>query len=134
MPRLIVSIGSPSQWEAALKPGVNSIGRNPDNDIEIADDKVSGSHCQIVVEGDRVLLRDLGSTNGTFVNRARIEEAVLKSGQTFHLGSVAMLFDADPPGSPFFLEPVPAPILAPVAPADVPGPAVPPAPKRNRKS
>jgi hypothetical protein len=99
MPRLVVNPGSPAAWEIQLKPGVNFIGRGFANDFKIADSSVSTSHCQIVVGDQSIVLKDLGSTNGTFVNRAPVSEAALETGQTIHLGTVEMLFEADAPAS-----------------------------------
>lgn len=95
MARLIVNPGSPSAWEIELKPGANTIGRGFANDFKIADPSVSGSHCQITVDSGRVIIKDLGSTNGTFVNRAPVTEASLQAGQTVHLGGVEMVFQGD---------------------------------------
>src|SRR6516164_10976035 len=95
MARLVVNPGSPVAWEIQLKPGTNLIGRGFANDFKIADPSVSSSHCQITVESQGIFIKDLGSTNGTFVNRAMVKESPLRSGQTIHLGGVELLFDAD---------------------------------------
>lgn len=97
MALLVVQPGSPAAWEIKLKGGANSLGRSPDNDFRLDEPSVSGSHCQIIVENGSALIRDLGSTNGTFVNRAPVKEAVLQPGHTVHLGGVEMLFYADAP-------------------------------------
>jgi len=97
MARLVVQPGSPAAWEIQLKAGTNSFGRGPDNDFALDDPSVSGTHCQVVVEGDQVVIIDLGSTNGTFVNRTRVRQAVLQPGQTIHLGGLEMRFHADAP-------------------------------------
>ena len=55
-----------------LKPGVNTVGRRPDNSIVIPDPYVSGRHAEISVEGEAVTLTDKASTNGTLVNGERI--------------------------------------------------------------
>jgi hypothetical protein len=97
MARLVVQPGSPAAWEIQLKAGTNSFGRGPANDVTLDDPSVSGSHCQIVVESGKAVVIDLGSTNGTFVNRARVRQAVLQPGQTIHLGGLEMMFHADAP-------------------------------------
>lgn len=97
MARLVVNPGSPAAWEIQLKPGANFIGRGFANDVKIPDGSVSGSHCQIVLNDGVVMIKDLGSTNGTFINRAAVVEAVLETGQTIHLGGVEMRFYGDSP-------------------------------------
>src|SRR5579859_1672539 len=99
MARLVVNPGSPGAWEIQLKPGANCIGRGSTNDFTVADPSVSTSHCRVVVGEDSTSIKDLGSTNGTFINRAGITEAQLESGQTIHLGAVEMVYYADAPNS-----------------------------------
>lgn len=127
MPRLVVHPGSPTQWEAQLRPGLNSIGRGQANDITLPDPSVSSAHCQILVDDHRILLTDLGSTNGTFVNRARIQQAELQTGHIIHLGQVELAFYADSAAA----APAPAGTAAarvsePLAPQAVAGIPVPP--------
>jgi len=95
MPRLLVNPGTPQAWEIELKPGTNHLGRGFANDFQIEDPSVSGSHCQIMVQEDTAVLRDPGSTNGSFVDGVRVQDAVLQSGQSVRLGSVQMIFYAD---------------------------------------
>jgi hypothetical protein len=71
------------------------IGRKPANDLVLADEKTSGVHAEIVPEGDRFVLRDLGSTNGTFLDGRRITEVVLSPGDAFMIGRVHLRFRAD---------------------------------------
>ncbi len=97
MPRLIINPGLPDARELQLKPGTNRVGRAETNDHVIPDPSVSGSHCLIVVSDGSVKITDLGSTNGTYVNRAPVHEAILQTGQTVLLGGVAMLYDGDSP-------------------------------------
>jgi hypothetical protein len=112
MPILIVNPGSPNAWEIQLVEGTHRVGRNPDNDVQVNDPSVSGLHCQIVVGADSVVIADLGSTNGTFINGAQIREAELEAGQSVHMGSVEMVFYSELPQ---------APATAPLRPASQPG-------------
>jgi hypothetical protein len=92
---LVVKTGAPGAGRRIeLKPGVNRLGRSPNNDFLIDDPSVSGTHCQIVVERGTVLVRDLGSTNGTFVDQVSVQEVVLQSGQTLRLGCVEMVLES----------------------------------------
>ena len=97
MPRLVIHPGTPQAWEIQLKPGLNFLGRGASNDFKIEDLSISGSHCQIVVDDAGAIVKDMGSTNGTFVNRAKIQESRLESGQPLRLGSVDMIFYTDGP-------------------------------------
>ena len=97
MPRLLVNPGSPQQWEIPLKQGTVTLGRSPACDAQIEHDSISGTHCQIVVSGDTVTVKDLGSTNGSFLNGSAINDATLAPGQRLQLGSVELELIADPP-------------------------------------
>ena len=95
MPRLVVNPHSAAAWEIQLKPGTNSLGRDPVNDWAIADASVSSTHCQILVDDNSVWIKDLGSTNGTFVDRSLITETKLRGGHTIHLGNVELEYYSD---------------------------------------
>jgi len=97
MPHLVVSPGSPDSWEIALKPGPNLLGRSITNHFQIRDPSVSGSHCQIFVEGHTAQIKDLGSTNGTFVDGQPVTEAPLPPRCSIRLGDVELLFECDAP-------------------------------------
>src|SRR5688572_12047040 len=115
--RLLVNPGTPQAWEIPLKSGANRIGRSEDNDFQINHASVSTHHCEVVVSSAGVLLKDLGSTNGTFVNGAPVREATLESGQHVQLGSVDMVFEAlrGPGGDEPITIPAAPPIRPPVA-------------------
>jgi len=88
---LVLNPGSASLSVFDLKPDVNSIGRDACNDLMLSDASVSGAHCEIIVTGETVLLRDLDSTNGSFINGSRVKEAHLASGQTIRIGNVEVV-------------------------------------------
>lgn len=69
-----------------------SVGRISENQLHIPDDSVSSRHAEIIFENANFFVRDLDSTNGTFVNSSKIESAVLKHGDEVRFGSVACLF------------------------------------------
>jgi hypothetical protein len=106
MARLVIQPGLPTARQVELKQGSNFVGRGSNNDVRFEDPSVSGSHCEIVVKGASAVIRDLGSTNGTFVNRQPVREATLVPGQVVHLGALEMLFQADAPA--------PSPLRVPV--------------------
>ncbi len=68
------------------------IGRKPGNDLVLADEKTSGVHAEVVLEGDRHVLRDLGSTNGTFLDGKRVTELVLTPGDVVTVGRLRVKF------------------------------------------
>lgn len=72
-----------------------TIGRSKDNVIIVESPTVSGHHCAIVRDGQRYLLRDLESTNGTRLNSKEITEARLCPKDLIQIGSVEFLFDAE---------------------------------------
>lgn len=69
-----------------------SIGRGLDNDLVIDDPRVSRHHAQVTFKHSHYLLRDLRSTNGTFVHNQPVEAVVLVSGDTISLGGYELLF------------------------------------------
>jgi pSer/pThr/pTyr-binding forkhead associated (FHA) protein len=71
------------------------IGRRPDCGVRIQTSDVSRRHCEIESQDDRVLIRDLGSSNGTFVNGQRVEEVKLSPGDTIQVGPVAFTVQID---------------------------------------
>ncbi len=73
-----------------LEPGFNTLGRNPTNDFRVHDATVSSFHCEIVLSDDAAVVRDLGSTNGTYIDGQRIEEDAIRIGQILRLGSAEL--------------------------------------------
>ncbi|MCB9831969.1 MAG: FHA domain-containing protein [Planctomycetes bacterium] len=69
-----------------------TFGRRSSNDIALTEKGVSGSHIEIVADGDGWLVRDLGSTNGTLVNGERVVEARLAAGDRIRVGVVELLY------------------------------------------
>ena len=99
MARLIVNPGREGAWEIPLRDGVTSLGRGEHNHFQINEPSVSTSHCLIRINDGDITIKDLGSTNGTFVNQSPVTEAELQPGQRLRLGGVEMLLEADAPAS-----------------------------------
>jgi len=74
-----------------LVRAVSRLGRGSDTDIRIEDPGASRNHCEIVL-GQPVLVRDLNSTNGTFVNGQRISQAEVADGSTIMIGTTHLVF------------------------------------------
>jgi len=88
---LVVLVGSALGETHKLGGARTVIGRAPTADLRLLDDGISRQHCEIVREGERLLLRDLGSTNGTFCRGVRIKEHVLSDGDKILVGTGTVL-------------------------------------------
>jgi len=111
MARLLKTNGAGEPEVLELNLGVNQFGRDPESHFPINHPTVSTQHCELVLTADGVLLRDVGSTNGTFVNDALVKQAVLQAGQKLRLGDVEFLVDTTDVriAIPEIERPVPAP-------------------------
>ena len=76
-----------------------TIGRAPDNMIQIDDPSVSGRHAQLTLIDDRYQLKDLNSTNGTRVNSESVTDVFLRLGDRLRFGKVEARFGSDATGS-----------------------------------
>jgi hypothetical protein len=83
-----------------LKADKATIGRSDDNSFQLADPSVSSHHCEVLVQGSEVSVRDLNSTNGSYINGAEIKENVLKPGQILRLGQIEMRLETGAPPPP----------------------------------
>jgi DNA-binding winged helix-turn-helix (wHTH) protein len=80
-----------------LLPGENVIGRDPDATVRIDHSLVSRRHARVSVEGDRALLEDLESRNGTFLNGRRVESPTpLHDGDVLGLGNLTLIVERRP--------------------------------------
>src|SRR5438477_1167703 len=95
---VLTGLTHPGTFE--LEPGFNTLGRNPTNDFRVHDVTVSSFHCEIVVSEDSVLVRDLGSTNGTYIDGQPIQESQLNPGQILRLGSAELRLERQPVSEP----------------------------------
>jgi len=87
--------------EYLLENEETTIGRKEDNTIEIDNLAVSGSHARVLQIGSKVILEDLGSTNGTLVNQHAIRKHVLKHGDVIAIGKHTLTYiDLDETSSP----------------------------------
>src|SRR6058998_1582250 len=83
-----------------LKVDKTTIGRVEDNTFQISEPSVSSHHCEVLLRGSDVVVRDLNSTNGTYINGEKVTESVLKPGQILRLGQIEMRLETDAPSSP----------------------------------
>ncbi len=68
---------------------ITLVGRDEEADLIVAHRQVSRKHCILVNKGDHLLVRDLGTTNGTHINGKQVTNGVLKNGDTLNLGELA---------------------------------------------
>lgn len=74
-----------------LADGINSVGRHDDCNVRIKSSEVSRKHCELFEKSGRLILKDLGSANGTFVNGKKVEgQLVLEPGDELSLGGVKL--------------------------------------------
>ena len=98
---LVVRRGPASGARFLLDADVTTAGRHPDSDIFLDDITVSRHHVEFSREGLSFRLRDMGSLNGTYVNRSRIDDAILVSGDEVQIGKYRLLYlsGGDQPGT-----------------------------------
>ncbi|MFP5335537.1 MAG: FHA domain-containing protein [Actinomycetes bacterium] len=89
---LVVAKGPNAGARFLLDADRTTAGRHPDSDIFLDDVTVSRKHAEFLREGDRFRLRDVGSLNGTYVNRERVDDAVLAAGDEVQIGKYRMTF------------------------------------------
>ncbi len=89
---LVVKRGPESGTKFVLDQETTRVGRHPDSDIFLDDVTVSRRHAEFARAGGEYRLRDVGSLNGTYVNRERIEDIVLKSGDEVQIGKFKLVF------------------------------------------
>lgn len=92
MPYLIYDPNTPDERIYELRFGVNTIGREEDNNIIVLHGYLSRHHAKIAINCDRTLLTDLDSLNGTFVNEFQIDQCELKHGDLVRFGDVFFQF------------------------------------------
>ena len=104
MPKLSILLeGSKTTHE--LTDDRITIGRAPDNMVQIDDASVSGRHAQLLLIDERYQLKDLGSTNGTRVNSETVTDVFLRVGDRIRFGKVEARYESDATGE---AQPLPA--------------------------
>lgn len=92
-PALVVRSGGGRAGESFEALGEHAlIGRSPECDVFLDDVTVSRRHAELVRDGTSYTIRDLGSLNGTFVNRSRIESSALEDDDEVQVGKYRMTF------------------------------------------
>ncbi|MBI4713091.1 MAG: FHA domain-containing protein, partial [Planctomycetes bacterium] len=100
--RLVVQFNRKTLREIALSKPVFTIGRLPDNDLELNDNLCSRHHCEIVLRDSKYLVNDLRSANGTMVNNKKITSQSLQDNDEIQIGSYTLIFKQEQQaGMPF---------------------------------
>lgn len=92
MPSLFVIQGRDQGTRFRLDDATVTIGRGTTNLVQLHDTEVSREHAELTRHGEQYLLRDMGSSNGTFVNGRQIREQQLASGDQLQLGRTLLLY------------------------------------------
>ncbi|MBK7723189.1 MAG: FHA domain-containing protein [Austwickia sp.] len=89
---LLVLRGPNTGARFLLDQPLTTTGRHPDSDIFLDDVTVSRKHAVFKIEGDTFSVRDVGSLNGTYVNKSRIDSAVLRPNDEVQIGKYRLVF------------------------------------------
>ncbi len=100
---VLVMFKDDERREFPLEDEKTVIGRRQDCQLRIPTKDVSRQHCVVLVENDALVAKDLGSSNGTFVNGKRIAESKLKPGDRLRVGPVTFVVQVD--GKPTHIKP-----------------------------
>jgi len=113
MAKLVILSHGMTGQSHELKVDKTTIGRVDDNIFPIAESSVSSHHCEILLRGSDVVVKDLNSTNGTFINGDKITgEAALKPGQILRLGQIELRLEVEGMAAPAPVTSAPAPTAA----------------------
>jgi pSer/pThr/pTyr-binding forkhead associated (FHA) protein len=95
MAKLVVLSEGMTGQSYELKVDRTTVGRVDDNTFPIPQPSVSSHHCEIYLRGNDVVVKDLNSTNGTFINNNQVTgESIIKPGQILRLGQVEIRLEA----------------------------------------
>ena len=89
---MVVKRGPNAGSRFLLDKDLTTAGRHPESDIFLDDVTVSRRHAEFHREGNRFTVRDVGSLNGTYLNRERIDAALLTSGDEVQIGKFRLVF------------------------------------------
>jgi pSer/pThr/pTyr-binding forkhead associated (FHA) protein len=93
---LVVKRGPNAGSRFLLDVDTTSAGRHPDSDIFLDDVTVSRRHAEFRREGGEFVVIDVGSLNGTYVNREPVDQAVLAGGDEVQIGKFRLVFLTGP--------------------------------------
>ena len=95
MSRLVVLSEGLTGRAYELKVDKTTIGRVEDNSFQIPEGSISSHHCEVLLRGSEIVVKDLNSTNGSFINGQQFTgESVLKPGQILRLGQIEIRLES----------------------------------------
>ena len=92
---LVMFRGEGERRSFSITRDVTVVGRREDCDFRIPLGEISRKHCRLIKDGETLKVEDLGSSNGTFHNGERMQQAELQPGDTVQVGSVAFVVQID---------------------------------------
>ena len=91
-PKLIISHGDGPPLAVELHHEYTHLGRTEDNELSLPEPSISSRHCVFILSGPDVIVRDLNSSNGTYVNGEQISEVILRPGDNIQVGVIDIKF------------------------------------------
>jgi serine/threonine protein kinase len=113
MRRLLRIIAGPNEGQCFLVSDNSTtlLGRSQHTNAQLADQSVSRVHCEIEIRGGRILLTDLDSSSGTFVNDQRVSECQLQDGDVIRIGNTQLRLEKSDAGEKAAVPEAGAPLL-----------------------
>jgi pSer/pThr/pTyr-binding forkhead associated (FHA) protein len=105
--------GTEKTLEFSSKPLI--VGRLPESEISVRDSFISRVHCGFTYANNQFSLKDLGSTNGTYRNGARVFECALSSGDKIQVGNTTLVFEIDSKSQNASLRQIPQMVAPPLS-------------------
>lgn len=95
---LVLVRSNGKQHDVPLKKARLLVGRQPECQVRLNDPGVSRQHCELIVEDKRIAVKDLGSSNGTYVNKRRVSQTDLEGGDLIAIGPFVfvVIIDGNP--------------------------------------
>ena len=119
--------GTEKTLEFGNKPLI--VGRLPESEISVRDSFISRVHCGFTYANNQYTLKDLGSTNGTYRNGARVFECALSTGDKIQVGNTTLVFEIDTKNNSCVLRQIPQMVAPPLS----VGGSAPPRPDLNKQ-
>jgi pSer/pThr/pTyr-binding forkhead associated (FHA) protein len=114
VPELRIETGSSDPALVAIGDRPIVLGRSSDVDLQIPDQRLSRHHCRVELAGGKLIVTDLGSSNGTFARGQRISKVALDSGEAFYVGKTRIVYSAVGTGGGSGMRAAVGPVAVPI--------------------